>query len=68
MDLEQCSTAILQYCRTSGNLRDCPGLVVVLDQPLLHAARQLQQLLDQGGAQVLACAATTLTCLALLQL
>ena len=47
-----CCATILQYCRTSENLKGCPGLVVVLDQPLLHAAQQLQALLDDGGVQV----------------
>lgn len=52
IDLQQTSTAILEYCRTSGNLEGCKALVVILDQPLLHAAGQLHSMLQAGGAQV----------------
>ena len=48
----QVAAEIGQYLCSSPNLHGCPALVVVLDQPLLHAAGQLQELLVQDAAQV----------------
>ena len=43
--MQQCAREVSQYLRSSPNLAGCRALVLVLDQPLLHAAAELRDLL-----------------------